>query len=47
MVGFVKQLVDECGMGDITHAGLGIVPPRRSKFKQMHVSQGLIIVVKA
>ena len=47
LVGFVKQLIDECGMGDITCPGLGLSPYRQSKFKQMHISHGLVIIVKA
>ncbi len=47
MVGFIKQLIDECGMGDITCPGLGLSPYRPSKFKQMHISHGLVIIVKA
>jgi hypothetical protein len=42
MVGFVKQLIDECGMGDITKPGLGrpTLPARASKFDSMIVTQG-------
>lgn len=46
MVGFIKQLVDECGMGDVTSPGWGLSPYRASKFKQMHISHGLVIIVK-
>ncbi len=47
MVGFVKELVDECGMADITCPGWGISPPRDSKFKKIHISHGLVIIVKS
>ena len=46
MVGFVKQLVDECGMGDITKPGRGISPYRPSKFRKMQISPEVVIVVK-
>jgi len=47
MVGFVKQLIDECGMADITCPGWGLAPVRPSKFEKMHISHGLVIIVKA
>jgi len=47
MVGFVKQLVDECGMGDITHPKYGKGPYRPSQIASMQISHGLVIVVKA
>jgi hypothetical protein len=47
MVGFIKELVDECGMGDITHPGLGIDGTRMSKIQEMRISLGHAFVVKA
>lgn len=47
MVGFVKELVDELGMPDITHPEFGIAPPRPSRFREMKLSHGHLIVVKA
>jgi SAM-dependent methyltransferase len=47
MVGFVKELVDECGMADITHPERGLPPQRASRFQKVHVSGGLVLVVKA
>jgi GT2 family glycosyltransferase len=46
MVGFVKQLVDECGMGDITFPGWGVGAPRESRFQRMHISHGQVMVQK-
>lgn len=46
MVGFVKQLVDECGMGDVTLPGWGIGAPRESQFERMHISHGQVMVQK-
>ncbi len=46
MVGFIKELIDECAYADITCPGLGISPPRASKFKKMHISHALVIIVK-
>lgn len=47
MVGFVKELVDECGAEDMTHAGLGTGTPRRSRFEWMRVSLGHVVIRKA
>jgi len=47
MVGFIKSLVDECGMADITHQQFGIPPQRQSKFKKMQISHGQVFIVKA
>jgi SAM-dependent methyltransferase len=47
MVGFVKELVDECGMADITKPGLGRTPHRKSKFERMMICFGQCFVVKA
>ena len=47
MVAFVKELVDEVGMGDITKPNLGIAPHRPSKFREMRMSHGQVLVIKA
>lgn len=47
MVGFVKELVDECGSDDATHPEYGRPPARRSKIAKMYVSQSHVFVVKA
>ena len=46
MVGFVKELVDECGMGDITHPEWTDRPYRASKFQRMIVSHGHVFIFK-
>lgn len=47
MVGFVKSLVDECGITDVTNPEWGNPPQRASKFSKMLVSPGLVLVWKA
>src|SRR5215216_298590 len=47
MVGFVKELVDELGMADITHPDFGLGPPRASRFREMRLSTSHPFVVKA
>jgi SAM-dependent methyltransferase len=47
MVGFVKELVDECGMGDATSPGRGAGTVRSSKFARMIVSHGQVVIIKA
>lgn len=47
LVGFVKELVDECGMADITREDRGTPPYRPSKFKEMRISSGQVFIVKA
>jgi len=47
LVGFVKELVDECGMADITRADRGTPPYRPSKFKEMKIAPGQVFIVKA
>ena len=47
LVGFIKELVDEAGMGDITHQTNGIAPYRPSKFTELRVSHGHVFIVKA
>lgn len=47
MVGFVKQLVDECGLADVYHPHFGIPGSRKSYIRSMVVSAGLVIIEKA
>jgi SAM-dependent methyltransferase len=47
LVGFVKELVDECGMADITRTGPDTAPARQSRFKEMKISPGQVFIVKA
>ena len=47
LVGFIKELVDECGMDDITRPDLGKPPRRRSKFEEMRISPGQVFIIKA
>ncbi|HEV3468328.1 MAG TPA: hypothetical protein VG148_03335 [Pyrinomonadaceae bacterium] len=47
MVGFVKELVDECGMADITHPVHGTPPQRPSRFREMRLSPSHLFVFKA
>jgi len=44
MVGFVKELVDECGMPDATDARRGSPPERKSLIDWMRVSTGIVLV---
>lgn len=44
--GFLKQLLDEVGMLDITQPEYGIPPPRPSRISRMEVSPGLALVFK-
>jgi hypothetical protein len=46
LVGFIKELVDECGMADITRADRGTPPYRPSKFKEMKIASGQVFIVK-
>ncbi len=46
MVGFVKQLIDECGIDNATHQKFGHPPARQSIFLKMQVSKGQVIIVK-
>jgi hypothetical protein len=46
MVGFIKELVDECGMADITHAQFGKGEARSSRFEWVRLSEGHAIVKK-
>lgn len=50
MVGFVKELVDECGRADMTDpwvAPADTVPPAHSRFSHMRISLGQVFVFKA
>lgn len=47
LVGFVKELVDECGMADITREDKGTPPSRSSKFHEMIISPGQIFIFKS
>lgn len=47
MVGFVKELIDECGMADITHADFGNAPQRASRIREMRISPSHLFIVKA
>lgn len=47
MVGFVKQLIDECAMPDVTAPGRGgLQPSRPSGIERMRVSVGHVFVFK-
>ncbi len=47
MVGLVKQLMDEQGMGDITRPVSGIAPYRPSYFTGAYVSHSHIVIIKS
>lgn len=47
MVGFVKELVDELGMADITHPQMGAGPHRASKFRELRISPSHLFVIKS
>jgi SAM-dependent methyltransferase len=46
MVGLIKELVDECGMGDITHGKYGVPPTRESRIEEMSLRHGQALVRK-
>ena len=46
MVGFVKQLVDECAWGDVTYPGLGITSSRTSSIESVSFHRGQCVVRK-
>jgi hypothetical protein len=46
MVGFIKELIDECGMDDITNPNFGIPPYRSSKIEKMQISHGQVFIIK-
>ena len=47
MVGFVKELIDECGMQDITHPVRGTKTRQSSRFENMLITHGQIFIRKA
>ena len=47
MVGFIKELIDELGMADITHPQMGRGTPRKSKFREMRLSHSHIFIIKS
>jgi hypothetical protein len=47
MVGFVKELIDELGMADITHPEHGVGPSRTSKFSRMYLAHSHLFLIKA
>ncbi|HUI65957.1 MAG TPA: class I SAM-dependent methyltransferase [Bacteroidota bacterium] len=47
LVGFVKQLVDEVALPDITYPAWGTPPPRESPFSSMQVFHGQVFIFKA
>lgn len=46
LVGFIKELVDECGMADITDPERGTGNYRRSQFKEIKIAPGQVFIVK-
>ena len=46
MVGFVKELVDECGIGGRTHPEHGMPPRTVTRFLRVEIQPGLVIVIK-
>lgn len=46
MVGLVKELVDEMGMEDRTHLKHGLPPVRASRFRDLRILPGHVVVVK-
>lgn len=47
LVGFVKELVDECGMADVTREDRGTPPYRPSKFSELRIFHGQVFIVEA
>ena len=47
MVGFVKQLIDEQGFGDLTRGRSDGTPRRESKFRDLLISDYVVFVTKA
>ncbi|HJR06438.1 MAG TPA: hypothetical protein VJ842_04190 [Pyrinomonadaceae bacterium] len=47
MVGFVKELIDELGMADITNPQMGTGTPRESKFREMRLSPSHLFIIKS
>lgn len=46
MVKFIKELVDECGMADITKNKANKLPMRESKFESLFITHGQVVVIK-
>ena len=46
MIGLIKELVDECGWGDISKPGRGVGQYRQSKILRMSISHGQAILIK-
>lgn len=46
MAGFIKELVDECAMGDITDSAHGTPPYRPSKFEKIQIMPGQVFIRK-
>jgi len=46
LVGFVKELIDEVGIGDITHPDRGVAPAKQSKIRSMEIFFGQAFIVK-
>lgn len=46
MVGFVKELIDECGAEDITSNKSNEQIPRKSKFSNISISSGQVFIFK-
>jgi hypothetical protein len=46
MIGFVKELIDECGMYDLTHPEWGNPPQRPERFSMMQVFPGQVMITK-
>jgi hypothetical protein len=47
MVGFIKQLVDEQGAGDVTRGSVAGTPQRTSKFQRMVITPSIVFIKKA
>ena len=47
MVGFVKQLVDECAWGDVTYPGLGVASTRQASIDSISFHRGQCVVRKS
>lgn len=47
MVGFIKELVDECGATDASMPGHGVGPSRRSGIHRLEISHGHAFIRKA
>jgi SAM-dependent methyltransferase len=47
IAGFIKQLVDEVGMGDITHGDYGIPPHKSSRINELRILPYMVLIIKA